>query len=210
MINGHGGDMTPDDGLAVHRELARRLLQAARHWRTGNSPKLGAFVQAVEAFNIYARATNAPADVCAMLGDMLGEFTNLWEGRQARSLKPQKLKNGPRVPVQREGVWAAALVFIDHHGGTADACARAERKLKAAGCPLPSNQTASTSKPGASLRNWRKEQQRRQSRRKSGVLEQLFEGHRAQVDRIAQSHGVTPGQAAERALDVAIKNFGVE
>ena len=197
--------MADEEGPKLHRALRKKLLIAAHRYKQGGNSKLEAFTNVVAAFNEYARATNAPADVCLMLVDMIGEFANLGEGRPSKILTPQKTKNSPRTTVQREVLWAYAAVFVDYHGGTDKACRDAERKLCIAGCPLPRNSGFGTEVPGASIKNWRK--QRKKSRR-SKSIDQHFEAARDLVDKLARKSQIPQQKAAEHILDIAAENFG--
>lgn len=199
--------MTDENGLKLHGALAKKLLLAGEHYKQeGHIPKLMAFTSVVAAFNEYARATNAPTDVCFMLSDMMGEFANLGEGRPTNIIKPQKTKNSPRTSVLYEGLWAAAAVYIDCNGVSDEVCARAEEKLRYAGCPLPRNSTHGTEDPGASIKNWRK---RKRSARRSKMLDQLFQDYRDVIDQRVRETGTPLEKVAEFIMDKAVENFRI-
>ena len=195
--------ITAEEGLAVHRELGKRLLLAADDlWKQGK--RLEAFSQVVFAFNEYARATNAPYDVHAMLVDMQADFSNRAEGRPI--LKPQRTKNSPRKPVQFEALLAYASVCIDYHGGTPTACKNVEDKLRKANCPLPNNRTHGAKTSGASMQNWRKQ---RRSKRQSESINLHFEAARDDVKKLASEKRISRAEAADVILDFAIEVFRV-
>ena len=186
------------DWLPAHASLITELLDAAAHYKqAGEIAKLEAFAKVAAAFNNYARATNTPSDVCFMLSDLIGEFANRAEGRPPRIPERQKMKSDPRTTVQREALLAYAAVYVDYHGGTDEACRKAERKLRSTGGEGTGIKTG--------IKNWRKQ---RRSKRQSKSIDQHFENARNLVDKLASNSQISPQKAAEQILDIAVKSFG--
>ncbi|MFC3725938.1 hypothetical protein [Neoaquamicrobium sediminum] len=178
--------------------LATALDAAAECYEHGNP--LIAYAQVAVGLNEFARTLNAPPAVTRMLADMLGDFANLNEGRPAANLKAKRVKSAPRQPIQHLPLWAAASVFVDYMPDKKAAFIEAERRLTAAGCPLPRNNTHATSRPGASLEGWRKQ---RRSRRLLPAFDRAVAGWAADIDRLVRV-GMSREEAASRLLDEAI------
>jgi len=190
-----------EDWLVAHKRLMVGLLQAVDHRQQND---LEAFAKVVAEFNEYARATNAPPNVCLLLSDMLGDLANRAEGRPSQTPKPQRTKQSPRTSVQKEMLWAATSVWIDERNGTDQAHIDAERKLLSAGCPLPTNPTHGTQQPGLSIKNWRKQSG---SGRRSKVAEPFFKANRDLVDRLVAGRDRSREEASELMFDAAIKTL---
>lgn len=178
-------------------DLKRAAIQANDHG------KLRGYEEVIVALSKYARLSGASEDVLGLLGFFLGDIQNLMEGRPlAGNVAPER-KPDLSQPRQHILVWAAASKWIDYQSNKKEAAVQVERRLLAAGYPLPANAVHGSGVAGQSISAWRKH---RNAKRKTGETEELFGVIKAMIDDFTAS-GLTQEQASEEMFDATLKLF---
>lgn len=178
-------------------DLKRAAIQAKDHG------KLRGYEEVIVALSKYARRSAASEDVLGLLGFFLGDIQNLMEGRPLAGIVAPERKPELSQPRQHILVWAAASKWIDHQSNKKAAAVQAERRLLAAGYPLPANAVHGSGIAGQSISAWRKH---RKTKRKTDETEEIFGVMRKMVKDFCAA-GLTEEQASEEMFDATLKLF---